>query len=357
MAYRLTADGRWWGARGYWLSATSPDGAWRWDGQSWTPVTDGQAPDSLEALDPSFLAANQRGRISARQFARLAPRIVLAALAGPASVGSLSLLDPGCLFMLVIGLAFAVIALPVAVVVLLLEWGLGARTEEGPLLRVYDGRRRVMFAGETAMSSQGLNVDRMEEGAVHRLYFTRITHSLINYERLGGAALARFEPTISAPPKEVAVWASDLKAGRLPHVCARSGQPADAALTFWFATNWSLLDPGRQATGPLPLTKRWRKTFIALRATVFIAAGASAVAAFSLAILPEQARPTVLGVSFGAFVIAWVVYFAYVGLRPKGELYANAAGERYVVLRDVDAAFAAAVRSMPYLPEKGPEPI
>ncbi len=74
---------------------------------------------------------------------------------------------------------------------------------------------------------------------------------------------------------EVSLWASELRAGTLPSICIKSGQPADAKFTFEFVTlespRWTFVAHFVRASllpsriGPvraaLPVTRRWFWTF------------------------------------------------------------------------------------------------
>ncbi len=362
LASRLSADGQWWGVRGYWRSAVSADGSLRWDGSTFSAIGRGQAPECLETLDHQSLEANRTGRMTLRQVGRLAPRFLFGWLfmAGVVTWGCFFDLA-GCLIWFALGLALTIVAVPVAALLLLLEWGLGLRREEGPLLRVYDGRRRFVSVAGTRVVATGMNIDRMAEGAPHRLYFTRVFHRLINYERLGGDALTRFEDrTLQEPQRarrdakstEVTVWVSELKAGTLPPVCAKSGRPAESRLMFWFVTRglsvwvFGLLAPGRQANGRLPLTNRWRITFIVFRAAALVVAGIGVLALLAGSGFPESTKAIVVGISFGALAASMATYLLYAGLRPKGVVYSNSKGQLYVILRDVHPAFVQAVNAM-----------
>lgn len=86
---------------------------------------------------------------------------------------------------IMITILLTIVTLPVALLLLLLEWALGARREEGPLVSVRKGRRLTVAVSKTVVTATGWKLDRMLEGEPHRLYFTRVFHKLINYERLG----------------------------------------------------------------------------------------------------------------------------------------------------------------------------
>jgi hypothetical protein len=160
--------------------------------------------------------------------------------------------------------------------------------------------------------------------------------------------------TPTKPRTEVTVWASELEAGTLPRVCVRSGKPANANLTLTFSpakiglSVWVLGvgTMGPSYTGPLPLTRRWRRVMIGFRVVASAAGAAGVLALFSEGAFPESSRATVVGVSLGVIVLAVVAGVVYAGLRPKGYVLANAQGERYVLLTDAHPAFVAAVDAM-----------
>ena len=174
----LSADGEWWGSRGWWTHAISADGRWRWTGQTWASTGGLTPPDCLETMNPQALPANRRGRMTWRQALGFIPKVLLDELA-------ILALGAGCLagpIVLVILLAIALVTLPVAIILLLVEALLGVRPEEGPLGKV---ERRAISVGETRVAARRKQIERLTEGAPHRLYLSRITSSLVNYERLG----------------------------------------------------------------------------------------------------------------------------------------------------------------------------
>jgi hypothetical protein len=132
----------------------------------------------------------------------------------------------------------------------------------------------------------------------------------------------------------------------------KSGHASGATLTFEFATStwlWAMfLGPlgGLRARGPLPLTRRWRWTFLAFRCVAILSAAASVVALFSAAAFAETSRASVVAFALGAFATYVVTYTLYAGLRPKGDVYALPTGQRWVLLRDVHADFVKAVEVM-----------
>ena len=362
---RLSANGEWWGRRGYWINTVSPDGAWRWDGESWKPTAETVRPDCLEVLDPSSLAANRRGRLSLRQAAGLGPRLLLAWLFAGAVISF------GCAFDLVtlifgvlVGAVVVVVTLPVGIVFLLVESLLGVRSEEGSLVKVIDGRRRNVSTGLTLAQARGADFNSMVEGAQHKLYFTRMTLTLVNYERLGGGALEAAERTAAMRPAtrfpgtatEVSIWASELETGALPRICVKTGRPAGTQLKFWFVTRgasfWvlGLLAPGRRASGPLPLIQAWRIAFVTLRVLAVASLIAGILGLASTGAFAVSSRPTAVLVSFGCLALSFVFYFVYAGLRPHAEVYANSTGRLFVMLRDVHPRFVDAVGALEPLP-------
>ena len=179
---QLSAGGHWYGVPGYWRSAVSADGSVRWDGSRLSANGNGQAPECLETLDYQSLDANRKGSLTLRQVGDLTPVFLKGGLFG-AVISTLLADTVGCL----IALALTIVALPVTAALLIAESFSGSLSEEGRLTKVYEnsGQRFVSIA-DTRVTATGTNIDRMVDGASHRLYFTHMFHRLINYERLGG---------------------------------------------------------------------------------------------------------------------------------------------------------------------------
>lgn len=179
--FRLSTDGQWWGVPGYWINAVSPDGEWRWDGAAWIANPATRPPAVLEALDPNALETNQRGRLTGRQVLRLGRGYLLASL-------WVGLAPTGCMLdvvVFVVTVILLVILIPIFVVLTILESALGVRMEEGPLRMWTKGRARFVSVDTTAVRRSGPKNDPLQPGARHRIYFTRFSTSLVNYERLG----------------------------------------------------------------------------------------------------------------------------------------------------------------------------
>lgn len=161
---------------------------------------------------------------------------------------------------------------------------------------------------------------------------------------------------------DVSIWASQLKAGTLPPVCVKSGEAADSKLTFEFvgpaSGGWLLsaavltlfLGPispgGRRARGPLPLTQRWRRTFLAFRGAAIAIAILAIVVLFSTGAAPPSWRPGWVGFALGCIALCFVILTLYGGLKPKGFVYATPDGQAWVQLRDVHSNFANAIEAM-----------
>jgi hypothetical protein len=161
---------------------------------------------------------------------------------------------------------------------------------------------------------------------------------------------------------DVSIWASQLKAGTLPPVCVKSGEAAHSKLTFEFvgpaSGGWLLsaavlalfLGPirpgGRRARGSLPLTQRWRRTFLAFRGAAIATAVIAFVVLFSTRAAPPSWRPGWVGFAFGCIALCFVILAVYGGLKPKGYVYATPEGQAWVQLRDVHSNFANAIEAM-----------
>ena len=357
-ALRLSRDGKWWGRRGYWTNAVSADGTRRWDGTGWARLDAPSVPDCLEALNPGALRVNRAGRMKFGQAMTLAPRLGFAVLFTTSLLGAGCALDLVSLLIgLTLGLLLALLTLPVLLLFLVIEWLLGVRSEEGRLMKVIDGRQKNLWVADTLVAARGKDIKPMVDGAYHRLYFSRMTLSLVNYERLGGAALAAAERAAAAESRvkfggndtDVSIWAIDLGAGALPRICVKSGRPATTQLTFRFVTRglsfWvlGLLAPGRRADGPLPLIRAWRMAFIALRVVAALAAIAGIAGLLTTGAVGASSRATLVLASIVAFGVSLVLFAVYGGLRPKGDVYATETGELFVMLRDVNPRFVDAV--------------
>ena len=166
-------------------------------------------------------------------------------------------------------------------------------------------------------------------------------------------------PIVRPMPRsvEASIWASELKGGTLPRVCIKSGHPADSALTFRFdeaaPTGWALVGAtlgvsigGSQVRGPLPLTRRWHRTFLQLRAAAISAASFGILVLLTVGLSPLDWRPIWLGFGLGLLAAALVIGAVYGGLRPKGEVFRTADRQQWVRLRDIHPNFASAVAAM-----------
>jgi len=145
------------------------------------PNSPAQPPDVLEALEPAALQANRRGRITGRQLLRLGRAYLWETL-------SIASVPAGCeieVAFLVVAVALLVILIPIFLLLTILEWAFGARMEEGPLQKSIERRANVISVGLTKFKRSGRDGDPLQEGARHRIYFTRFSKSLINFERLG----------------------------------------------------------------------------------------------------------------------------------------------------------------------------
>ena len=181
--FRLTADGQWWGARNYWINTSSADGIWRWNGAKWLASPAIEPPEALETLDPEALQANRRGRVTLGQALRILGNNLYASLRALA-VPMGCLLDTLVLFVLaLIWLLFV----PILVLVSVGDVAFRLRVEEGPLQKWKKGRTNLLSVGKTAIDAGTLDPVPLQDGELHRIYFTRLSKTFVNYERLGAA--------------------------------------------------------------------------------------------------------------------------------------------------------------------------
>jgi len=96
----------------------------------------------------------------------------------------------------------------------------------------------------------------------------------------------------------------------------------------------------------LPLTKRWRATFIVLRAVVISAAATAVLLFLVLQVVPASWAPSVLGLAGGAFAVFAVIGLLYSAMRPKGTIHADARNQSWILLSDVHPNFVSAVEAM-----------
>ena len=159
----------------------------------------------------------------------------------------------------------------------------------------------------------------------------------------------------------VAIWASELEAGALPPVCVKSGRPADSTLTFEFHKQSQLaifafgllgLLAGKRVHGRLPMTRRWRRTFIAFRAVAIMAAAIAVAAIFSIGAVDSSMRPAWFLFALAMFVAYVVTHTLYAGLRPKGDVDTTPEGLVWVELAGVHPNFVAALED-PTMRPKG----
>jgi len=184
--FRLSPDGRWWGFPGFWSTTASLDGLLRWDGQAWVAATAVERPECLETLDPSALETNRRNRLTLWQALGLGGRHVGALLLLALGVTGCGLEAITLVVSFVLGLIVLGVALPLLLVLVIIDSVLNLRTDEGALEKSRDHRRFFVTVGSTKARCRRVNFERMQEGAWHRIYATRVSSSLVNYERLAG---------------------------------------------------------------------------------------------------------------------------------------------------------------------------
>jgi hypothetical protein len=159
---------------------------------------------------------------------------------------------------------------------------------------------------------------------------------------------------------EVSIWQIEFEKGLLPQVCVRSGENADRTLKFRFGefnygTGRMLLSipfgifaflGGPQADGKLPLTNRWRVTFLALRWVALATFPLGIFVLLTAGAWPQQIGATIVATGLGLLVVYAISHLAYAALRPKGTVYRSSFGPAWIHLRDVHPNFVSAVETM-----------
>jgi hypothetical protein len=188
--FRLSRDARWWGIPGFWSTTSSPDGLLCWDGQAWVAASAVERPECLETMDPGALDTNRRHRLTLWQAFGLGGRHVGALLFLALTVTGCAVEAITLAMSFVVGLVVLGVALPFLLVLVIFDSVLNLKTDEGALVKSSNGRRRFFVTvGSTRARCRRVNFERMQAGAWHRIYITRVSSSLVNYERIAGRPL------------------------------------------------------------------------------------------------------------------------------------------------------------------------
>jgi hypothetical protein len=134
------------------------------------------------SLDADALPANRRGRLTPRQSVRVVLKEV--------GKGWVLMLSPGSFFppALIVLVPVTVALTPLFLVAAGLECLLKLRVEEGAIERVI--KQRVFYRAYEIVLGQGVwgvprkVHDGLVDGSVYRLYLTRLSNVLVNYEKL-----------------------------------------------------------------------------------------------------------------------------------------------------------------------------
>jgi len=145
-----------------------------------------ERPECLETMDPNALDTNRRHRLTPWQAFGLGWRHVGALLLITLGVTGCAIELGTLLVSFVVGLILLGLALPFLLMLVIIDSVLSLRTDEGALEKSRNGRRFFVTVGSTKARCRRVNFERMQAGAWHRIYITRVSSSLVNYERLAG---------------------------------------------------------------------------------------------------------------------------------------------------------------------------
>jgi len=158
---------------------------------------------------------------------------------------------------------------------------------------------------------------------------------------------------------EISLWESQLRAGAVPSICVKSGQPAGGSLPFEFVTvvspMWSFVSnfvraailPSRvgPVRGPLPLTEPWFFTLALLWLVRTLGFAVSFVCLLVILLLPEAPVLALITFILGGSAISLTADQVLRHQRPRGDVHKAASGQLWVHLRGVHPNFVAAVAS------------
>ena len=210
--FRITEDGQWWWRPDECYSTLSPDGAWRWVGDGWREEREPVPPTILATEDWKALASNQEGRITRPQMVRRISAFGWDAISAPWRavwphgrspwwwLGCFPVLPVAVLVVVVLCLISA-LAIPVVVVaalVVVVDSHLGIETFEGELSGVAAGKLRLGQPTITLRCPRRVR-SQLLEGAPYRIYRTRLTGYLANFEQINTQAVAGPSTRASRP--------------------------------------------------------------------------------------------------------------------------------------------------------------
>jgi hypothetical protein len=156
---------------------------------------------------------------------------------------------------------------------------------------------------------------------------------------------------------EVSLWEGELRAGTLPSICIKSGQPADARFTFEFVTlespTWTLVSRFIRASllpsriGPvraaLPVTRAWFLRFAAPYGLRILGLAVALPCLLLLWFLPQAPRLGLASTALIASLISVVAQLLFSRERPSGVVHRAPNGQLWIQLRDVHPNFVAAI--------------
>lgn len=196
--FRVTADSQWWGRPDEWYSTLSADGTWRWVGDEWREEPVAIVPAVLATEDWEALTSNQAGRITRTQLARRVAGFGWVAIIAPWRFawgdGRSPLWWLGCLpflpvavfvlfvFSLISGVA--IVAVAITALVQLVDTRVGAEVFEGELSGVAEGQLCLRGPAVVNLRCPQRVRSQLVDGALYRVYRTRLTHYLVNFERI-----------------------------------------------------------------------------------------------------------------------------------------------------------------------------
>jgi len=188
--WRVSPDRNWWGRPGEWYTSLTVDGASRWDGFVWRRESTAPPPEVVEAGDPDAVSANREGHVTRSQWALRVASFGWDSVRAPWSRAlwwAPVLFPPAILILLAISVG-ALTIVPFAAGIQLIDSLSGVQTFEGELSG--EDRLRLDCSGSVVKLRGPRRLrDRLLRGTRYRVFRTRLTAYLVNYERLNPALL------------------------------------------------------------------------------------------------------------------------------------------------------------------------